>query len=228
MLDSDLARKIAAAQEGDQTAENEIAEFLLPLAMKTAQQKFAMLPSPMVDEDDLVNSALGSMMRGLGDGRIKYEGLVELQALLKKIVNRKARKYWRRERAGKRGKGSTKREGDFVATDSKDPFVLAGQASVDADEQFVADESLIIRPNDESAVIRKIVEDLQNDLVGIFKTLLNRLDDKPRSVLLLLMQHPYSNAELASELNCAVVSVERYRAAIKRELKCIVTDESED
>ena len=228
MLDSDLARKIAAAQQGDQTAENEIAEFLLPLALRTAQQKFATLPSPMVDEDDLANSALGSMMRGLGDGRIKYDGLVELQALLKKVVNRKARKYWRREHADKRGKGTTKREADFVASNSSDPFEIAGQATVDPEQHFVADESLIIRPDDESSVIRKIVEDLQLDLVGIFKTLMNRLDDRPRAVLLLLMQRSCSNTELASKLNCAVASVERYRAAIKRELKCIVSNGNDE
>lgn len=215
--DKDLERLINAASTGNQAAENEIAEFFLPLAIKTAQSKFSAMPSPMVDEEDVGNSALKSMCLGLRNGKLKFEGSKELGAALKKIVARKARKYYRLEKAEKRGRGMTRRESELAGNDNESKFSLAKHAAQYDVAPIVADETLILDTKEESNV-NSIVASLQHDLVGLFRVLLNRLDDKPRQALLKLMQRDYSNAELATELGCAVATVERHRATIKRKL----------
>ena len=218
MHDEELGRLVDAAKNGDRDAENRIAEHLFPQAIKTAQRKLATMPSPMVDEDDISASALKSLCLGLREGRLEFQGSQELGAALKTIVGRKARKYYRIELAAKRGGGTTRRESELGSNGDESRFGLDKHVAIQSETPHVNDESIANVGQNESEIVGSIVTSLQHDLVGLFKELMNRLNEKTREALLKLMQKDYSNEELAEELGCAVSSVERYRAAIRRKL----------
>ena len=225
MNESNLAVLFERAQAGDETAQNDIANYFFPQAAE--QAKHVVCRGPVADEDDIALTAIKSLCFAINDGRVEYRGERELGALLKSIVGRKARKYWRLENAKKRGEGKTIGENELAGrSEDENGLSLAGVAQYECNSIFIDENAVALTP-EEIELSEKIQANLQADLVGLFRELLSRLAPKPRQALLYLLDKPYTNAELAREMNHAVASVERFRAAIKRKLTAICNEDPE-
>ena len=85
-----LQKIIVDARGGDETALNQIAEYLLPKAFEMARFRMRAL-SPMDDYEDIAISAVKSICLRFRDGTCEFLGEIELGSLLQKFVIGKVR-----------------------------------------------------------------------------------------------------------------------------------------
>ena len=78
------------ARAGDETALNQIAEYLLPTAFEIARSRMQAL-SPMDDYEDIAISAVKSICLRFREGTCEFLGEIELGNLLHKFVIGKVR-----------------------------------------------------------------------------------------------------------------------------------------
>ena len=93
----------------------------------------------------------------------------------------------------------------------------------EANSVWLDEQSTLLRVP-EQEYLKQMVDGLGADVQGLFSALVKRLDDHPRKVLMLITTRSMSNTELAEALDCAPVSIERYRKAIRRKLEEIVNE----
>jgi len=213
---NDLTSLFKNAQNGDRGAENRIADFFLPRALEIARKKFPVTPSPMIDHEDLAFSALRSLCMGIRRGSVEFRGDKELGGLLKDIVYKKSAKYWRSELTEKRNRQNITGEGE-LGSNGDSRIILAELAISSSDSVFLSDSAVELKP-DEIEKFGEVLLHLELGIQGLFKELFSQLQEKPRRMLLLMLEKNLDNKQMAKELNCAVASVERYRASIKRKI----------
>ena len=206
------------SRDGDDSALNHLAEYLLPKAFDFANRKMMHL-SPMDDYEDVAISAVKSVCLRFRQGRNEFLGEMELDSLLRQFVIgkiRDRRKYHLRD----------KRDIELN--------VVKNDSQIQAPQEYGARESLqsiwldehsACLPLIEQAYLEEMLTELGADVQGLFSELVKRLDDNPRKVLMLITTRTMSNQELAEALDCAPSSIERYRQAIRRKLEEIVTKE---
>ncbi len=85
-----LQQIIVDARAGDETALNQIAEYLLPKAFDIARSRMQAL-SPMDDYEDVAISAVKSICLRFREGTCDFLGEIELGRLLQKFVIGKVR-----------------------------------------------------------------------------------------------------------------------------------------
>ena len=85
-----LQKIIVDARGGDETALNQIAEYLLPKAFEIARSRMQAL-SPMDDYEDVAISAVKSICLRFREGTCEFLGEIELGCLLQKFVIGKVR-----------------------------------------------------------------------------------------------------------------------------------------
>jgi len=147
------------------------------------------------DEEDVVLSAFDSFFRGAAAGRFcRLNDRHDLWRLLVTLTVRKCVAHLRREHAEKRGGGNVR--GDSLFQGSESGKDAAGM------EQVLGRE-----PTPELAV--QVTEQCE--------TLMEALDDPSLRLTALLKLEGYTNEEIARSLDCAVGTVERKLARIRRQ-----------
>jgi DNA-directed RNA polymerase specialized sigma24 family protein len=210
-----LQQIIVAARAGDETALNQIAEYLLPKAFEMARSRMQAL-SPMDDYEDVAISAVKSICRRFREGTCEFLGEIELGSLLHKFVIGKVRDRRKYHFAEKR---------DIKLNDGRElsrsvPSVQ-DHAGETADSIWLDEQSALLTVP-EQEYLKQMLTGLGADVQGLFSELVKRLDEKPRQVLMLITSVSMSNAELSEALDCAPSSIERYRRAIREKLEEIV------
>jgi DNA-directed RNA polymerase specialized sigma24 family protein len=138
------------------------------------------------DGEDVALSAFDSFFRGSAEGRFsQLAGRDDLWRLLTTIVIRKASNRRRSEGQLKRGAGRVVVGSDLGAADPDGNDPLAGLASSDPTPEFAAE----------------LTDEIQRRF--------EELPDESLRVVALLRMEGYSNAEIASALDCSPRSVER-------------------
>lgn len=210
-----LLQIMAGVRAGDETALNQIAEYLLPKAFEMARSRMQAL-SPMDDYEDIAISAVKSICLRFREGTCEFLGKIELGSLLQKFVIGKIRDQRKYHFAEKR---------DIKLNDDRErsrsaPFVQE-HAVENADSIWLDDQSALLTVP-EQAYLQQMLQGLGADVHGLFSELVKRLDEKPRKVLMLITSESLSNMELSEALDCAPSSIERYRRAIREKLEQIV------
>jgi DNA-directed RNA polymerase specialized sigma24 family protein len=210
-----LQQIIVSARAGDETALNQIAEYLLPKAFEIARSRMQAL-SPMDDYEDIAISAVKSICLRFREGTCEFLGEIELGSLLQKFVIGKVRDRRKYHFAEKR---------DIKLNDdrelSRSGPSLQNDAVESADSIWLDEQSALLTVP-EQAYLEQMLTGLGADVHGLFSELVKRLDEKPRQVLMLITSVSMSNAELSEALDCAPSSIERYRRAIREKLEEIV------
>jgi DNA-directed RNA polymerase specialized sigma24 family protein len=210
-----LQKIIVDARAGDETALNQIAEYLLPKAFEIARSRMQAL-SPMDDYEDVAISAVKSICLRFREGTCEFLGEMELGCLLQKFVIGKVRDRKKYHFAEKR---DIKHNDDWEWSQSAPSAQsLTGE---DADSIWLDEQSALLTVP-EQAYLKQMLEGLGADVQGLFSELVKRLDEKPRQVLMLITSESMSNTELSEALDCAPSSIERYRRAIRNKLEEIV------
>ncbi len=213
---SPLEQWIVKSHDGDESALNHLAEYLLPKAFDFANRKMMHL-SPMDDFEDVAISAVKSVCLRFRQGRNEFLGEKELDALLRKFVIgkiRDRRKYHLRD----------KRDIELNVVKNDSQIQASQQNSARETLQSIwLDEHSACLLLKEQAYLDEMLTELGADVQGLFSELVKRLDDYPRKVLMLITTRAMSNQELAEALDCAPSSIERYRQAIRRKLEEIVS-----
>ncbi|MDX1927619.1 MAG: ECF-type sigma factor [Pirellulaceae bacterium] len=206
------------SRDGDESALNHLAEYLLPKAFDFANRKMMHL-SPMDDYEDVAISAVKSVCLRFRQGRNEFLGEKELDGLLRQFVIgkiRDRRKYHLRD----------KRDVELnIFKDDSQIQVPQQFGPRETLRSIWLDEHSSCLPLIEQAYLEEMLTELGADVQGLFSELVKRLDDNPRKVLMLITTRAMSNQELAKALDCAPSSIERYRHAIRRKLEEIVTAE---
>lgn len=212
---SPLEQWIVRSRDGDESALNHLAEYLLPKAFEFANRKM-MHVSPMDDYEDVAISAVKSVCLRFRQGRNEFLGEKELDGLLRQFVLGKIRD---RRKYHLRGK----RDIEFnVHKDDSQIHPLQQYGAREALRSIWLDEHSSCLSLMEQAYLEEMLTELGADVQGLFSELVKRLDDNPRKVLMLITTRAMSNQELAEALDCAPSSIERYRKAIRRKLEEIV------
>ena len=210
-----LQQIIVEVRAGDETALNQIAEYLLPRAFEIARSRMQAL-SPMDDYEDVAISAVKSICLRFREGTCEFLGEIELGSLLQKFVIGKVRDQRKYHFAEKR---DIKLNDDGEYSRSV-PFVH--EYAVENADSIWLDEQSALLTVPEQAYLEQMLEGLGVDVHGLFSELVKRLDEKPRKVLMLITSESLSNTELSEALDCAPSSIERYRRAIRDKLEEIV------
>ena len=214
---SPLEQWIIDSRNGDETALNQLAEYLLPRAFEFANWKMRSL-SPVDDYEDIAVSAVKSICLRFRQGQREFLSEKELVSLLRQFVTGKIRDRQKYHFAEKRNVKLNISEGD-----STESFSLPANVPEEAKPIWLDEQSLNL-PVDEQTWLTDILNGLGADVQGLFSELVKRLDAKPRKVLMLITTGNPSNSELAQALDCAPVSIERYQKAIRRKLEEIVSE----
>ena len=210
-----LQQIIVDARAGDETALNQIAEYLLPKAFDIARSRMQAL-SPMDDYEDVAISAVKSICLRFREGTCDFLGEIELGRLLQKFVIGKVRDQRKYHFAEKRDiKLNDDREHSRSVPSVQD------HAGETADSIWLDEQSASLTVP-EQVYLEQTLEGLGADVHGLFSELVKRLDEKPRQVLMLITSKSMSNSELSEALDCAPSSIERYRRAIRNKLEEIV------
>lgn len=160
-----------------------------------ASRRLGGAPRRLVDEEDIVVSAMHSFHRGVMAGRFpKLDSRDDLWKILLTITNAKAQKSKRREMAQKRGGGHVR--GESV-------FALAG-----TDDQ--ADGLANIQGREPTPEFAEMISMECDDLLG-------QLGDPKLQEIAVLKLQGYTNEEIAVEQKIAVRSVERKLQRIRLE-----------
>ncbi len=205
-------------RQGDEEATIDLANHFSRIAIAFARTCLPTSPTSSVDHDDIANSALKSFFVRLQDGRLEYLGDRQLVAALRKIV-----------------KAKTSRLFEMYLSEKRDVRRLLPNESIDLLPRepdlpslgFLMGEDwdLDIDQADQLAV-KRILQSLQQDLHGLFKSLAAALDVFPRKVLFLMLEAELSNEQLAERLGRSVASIERYRKLIREKLQEIHDESS--
>ncbi len=210
-----LQQLMVDARAGDETALNQIAEYLLPTAFEIARSRMQAL-SPMDDYEDIAISAVKSICLRFREGTCEFLGEIELGNLLHKFVIGKVRDQRKYHFAEKRDI-KLNDDGEFSRSA---PFVH--EYAVENADSIWLDEQSALLTVPEQAYLEQMLLGLGADVQGLFSELVKRLDEKPRQVLMLITSQSLSNTELSEALDCAPSSIERYRRAIREKLEEIV------
>ena len=210
-----LQQIIVDARTGDETALNQIAEYLLPKAFEIARSRMQAL-SPMDDYEDVAISAVKSICLRFREGTCEFLGEIELGSLLQKFVIGKVRDRRKYHFAEKR---------DIKLNDdtelSRSVPSVQDHAVEEADSIWLDEQSALLTVP-EQTYLKQMLTGLGSDVQGLFSELVKRLDEKPRQVLMLITSESLSNTQLSEALDCAPSSIERYRRAIREKLEEIV------
>lgn len=219
---STLEQWIVDSQNGDEFALNRLAAYLLPKAFEFANQKM-MNVSPVDDFEDIALSAVKSVCLRCRQGQTEFLGEKELGGLLRKFVVGKIRTRRKYHFAEKRNVNRQVVDPiDSSEGSQENPDFTIQQHALENENSVWLDELSIHLPAKEQEYLEKTLEILSTDVQGLFSELVKRLDENPRKVLMLITTDSMSNKQLASALNCAPTSIERYRQAIRRKLDEIV------
>ena len=156
------------------------------------------IPRRDADEEDVALSAFKSFFRGVSEGRIpKLSDPDDLWKLLLTITARKANKRIRYHNADKRGAGKIRGESVF------------NRNVVGGDEGRGIDHIIAEEPTPESA--ERVIDQCRD--------MLEQLDDEMLARIATMKLEGFTNEEIASELDCAVRTVERklFRIRLKWE-----------
>jgi DNA-directed RNA polymerase specialized sigma24 family protein len=182
---------------GNRAAAQHLWECYFPRLVGLARQNLQGLPRRAADEEDVALSAFDSFCRGMEQGRFPLlDDRDDLWALLVVITVRKAIDMRQREHRQKRGGGK-----------------VAGESALD----------LLLGSEDGGAGINQIVgaeptPELAAQLAEEFELLLAHLaSDELRAVAVWKLEG-HTNAEIASRLGCAEVTVERRLRLIRSQL----------
>ncbi len=212
-----LEQWIINSRDGDENALNRFAEYLLPKAMEFANWKMLNL-SPVDDFEDIAISAVNSLCLRFRRGQRDFLGEKELVGLLRQFVTGKFRDRRKYHFAEKRDIKL-----NIDGNESTEASAIPAHAVEEAKSIWL-DEQSVNLPLAEQAYLSEMLEDVGADVQGLFSELVKRLDENPRKVLMLITTGHPSNKELAEKMDCAPVSIERYRKAIRRKLEEIVNE----
>lgn len=216
---SPLEQWIIDSRNGHEDALNRLAGYLLPKAFEFANRKVANL-SPMDDYEDVAISAVKSICLRFRKGQLEFLGEKELGGLLRQFVTGKIRD---RRKFHLQQKRNINRNAESIA-DSGKHGSAAQNHSVDEAKTIWLDEKSLQLPAVEQAYLEEMLDGLGADVQGLFTELVKRLNENPRKVLMLITTRTMSNRQLAEAMDCAPVSIERYRNAIRRKLEEIVNE----
>ena len=178
---------------GNRDAAERLWERYYPRLVGLARRRLQNTQRRVADEEDVALSAFDSFCRGAEQGRFpRLSDRDNLWELLVVITARKATDLANHNARGKRGGGRVR--GDSVA---------AGESSAGPGmDAFPADDP---------------TPDVAAQLAEEFERLLDRLADRPdlRQIAMRKMEG-HTNAEVAAELGCAEVTVERRLSLIRK------------
>jgi DNA-directed RNA polymerase specialized sigma24 family protein len=191
--DGDVTQWLDRMAQGDQQAIQRIWEQYYRPLTAVARQKLGDLPRRMVDEEDVVLSAFNSFCAGVAQGRFpELDDRDDLWRLLVTITARKAVAQLRWQHYQKRGGGAVRGDSVFLKADDSSPAGF---------EQVFGRE---LRPEVAAAVAEE------------FGRLMDVLDDPTLRVLAYMKFEGSTNEEIARSLECAVGTVERKLARIRK------------
>lgn len=191
--DSEVTQWIDRMAQGDQQAIGRIWEQYYQPLLAVARRKLGSLPRRMVDEEDVVLSAFNSFCAGMGRGQFpKLDDRQELWRLLVTITARKAVAQLRWQHYQKRGGGAVRGDSVLMGADDSSPAGF---------EQVFGRE-----PSPE--VLAAVAEE--------FGRLMDALDDPILRLVAYMKFEGFTNEEIARSLDCAVGSVERKLARIRK------------
>ena len=207
-----FTRLVEQVRKGDEQATTDLANHFLDTALVLARLSLPTSPTSSADYEDIANSALKSFFVRLRDGRLEYYGDRQLVSALRKIV-----------------KAKTNRLFEIHLSDKRDVRKLAGNQSIDCLTQgsfnqvsalTLIGEYLELETSEaDQQAVERILDSLQQELHGLFKTLAAALDKYPRQVLFLMLEADLSNLQIAERLGRSVASIERYRKLIREKLE---------
>jgi RNA polymerase sigma factor (sigma-70 family) len=184
-------------QEGDQDAARLLWKRYYPRMVALARQKLKGSPPRMADEEDAALSAFNSFCRRAEQGHFPdLKDRDGLWALLVVLTARKAADLLRDHHRQKRGGGQV--HGDSAVRLAEDDSSPGGFDNLASDDPTP----------DEAALLAEEVE-----------TLLARLCDPQLRQLAVWKLEGYTNAEIATRLDCSEPTVRRRLAIIRRLLK---------
>ncbi len=158
-----------------------------------ARRKLATAPRRVADEEDVALSVFASFCEAVQQGRFpNLSDRDDLWRLLVTLTAQKATDQIRRERRAKRGGGRVRGESAFAAGLPADHWPGI--------EQVIGDE-----PSPEFVAL----------MADEISALLKRLEEHLRPVAVAKLEG-YSNAEIATRLDCSVSTVERSLRLIRR------------
>ena len=220
---SPLEQWIIGSKKGEEDSLNQLAEYLLPKAFEFANRKMGKL-SPVDDFEDVAVSAVKSVCLRFREGQNEFLGEKELGALLKQFVTGKIRTRRKYHYAEKRNINLNVYEKDGDSHDGSGAFSPLQNHAVEDAKSVWLDEQSMSLPIDDQDYLKTMLDGLGADVQGLFSELVKRLDENPRKVLMLITTKSMSNRQLAEAMDCAPVSIERYRKAIRRKLEEIVAE----
>lgn len=191
MSQSSSARWIEELKLGDEHALKRLCDRYYDRLSQIARRKLTGVPRRVADEFAIANEVLLAFHRRAIEGDFDDVREGDLLPLLVRLTHDRVVDEVRRLCAAKRGGGKTR--GDSV-------FAPLGGGADAAVNRF--------REKVESPSTREIVADQ-------VRAILARLPDESMRAVFLLRAEGYSNAEIASELNVSIATVERKRRRIK-------------
>lgn len=192
--DAEVTLWLHKLARGDELAAQKIWEQYCQKLFAVARRKLGELPRRAADEEDVVLSAFHSFCRGVAAGRFpQLADRSELRRLLVTITARKAVAQIRRANYQKRGGGAVRGESVFFNKES-------------SEDGAGLDQVLGTEPSPDFAAA---VEEQ-------CALLLDRLDDDSLRSVALWKLEGYKNEEIAEKLNCALTTVERKLARIRK------------
>lgn len=179
-----VSKLIAQLRKGQPEAAQKLWEAYFQRLVGLALHKLRGTPRRIADEQDVALSAMDSLFRGVERGRFpQLEDRTDLWRLLVVITTRKAADVANHERRQKRGGG-----------------LVQGESALRA----VGDE-----PGIEQIASREPTPDFVAQVDEEFNRLLQKLEDADLCSVAKWKLEGYTNAEIASRLNCVERTVER-------------------
>jgi RNA polymerase sigma factor (sigma-70 family) len=192
MMDDDVTQWIRGLARNDEYAAQQVYERYFEQLVSLARKKLGDLPRRASDEEDIVVSAFHSFFRGLRAGRFpRLDDRDDLWRLLVTITARKAVAELRRAYARKRGGAAVRGESVFV------------------DEQRT-------RHGIGQVLGRAPTPDFAVQVTEECDQLLSRLEDDSLRAIALLKLEGYTNEEIGQEMGCALGTVARKLARIRK------------
>jgi DNA-directed RNA polymerase specialized sigma24 family protein len=179
-------------QAGDPTAAQRLWERYFQRLVGLARVRLQGMPRRAADEEDVALSAFNSFFQGAGRGVFpQLRDRDNLWRLLVTLTSRKAAHLVRDQRRAKRGGGAIQGESAFAAPGAAD----VGIHEVEGDEPT-------------PAFAAQVAEE--------FQRLLDKLPDAELRSIALWKMEGETNPQIAKRLGCALATVERRVALIRR------------
>jgi len=193
MCSGSVTKWIAELKAGESRAPQALWQRYVEQLIRVAAHKLAHAPRRVADEEDVVNAAFASFLRGVDTGRFaQLEDRQDLWQLLCMLTERRAVDQMRRESTAAKGGGKVR--GDSAFGD-EEVTKLGGFAEV-ADPQ----------PSPEFAV--QVADELRRKMEELG-------DDELREIVIAKLEG-YSCPEIASRLGLSKRTVERRLSLIRR------------